>query len=253
MAVVSKVRGEEEERKRKEAAEEEARLAREEAQRLRRIKIKKRGKNNHWELNHTKGIPDDMENVRSIALGEGGYISIFDSGMCSYHGIPDTIINQIARHQNKNLELIAIGPRDYSPYNDDDYFYYLLKTNGRQFGNVSSEFWEAMDSRNASPEFVAIAGPDSYYIKFDDGCSAFRGLNESCTAILLRRGVTIKCIWIGPDDAYFLNYREGGEKKRSYYKLPGALNKYASNKRYDVRKMCFDYYNDGYFVSYNLV
>ena len=59
----------------------------------------------------------------------------------------------------------------------------MLKTNGKQFGNVSHDFWEDINKYDALPDFVAIAGPYSYYIKFDDGNVLARGLNESCMAL----------------------------------------------------------------------
>ena len=248
---------EEEERKKKEELERQAkeerrrqeRLAKEEAERKRQKKVQKRGVHLYWELYHSKHIPDNLENIQSVAIGDGGYIAIHDDLSSMYHGIPDNVANQIERHHNDNLELIAIGHRKRY----GEYPYYLLKSNGKQFGNLSSSCWDAICDTEARPVLVVLGvGADSFFIKFDRGRFCYRGLNDSCAAIL-ERGVSVTCIWIGRDDSYFLNYTEDGEKKRSYYHLPSGLGKYANDKRLDVKTMCYDYDSETYLVSYNRV
>lgn len=102
----------------------------------RQEKRRRRGRNVWWSLQYSDDVPDDLENIKCIAIGNGGFIAITERGTCYYHGIPSNVIDQVKRVQCSNLDLISIGP---------DNHYYMLKTNGKQYGSVSDDIWESMN------------------------------------------------------------------------------------------------------------
>lgn len=220
------------------------------------MKLNERGKHIYWSLCYSDNVPEDMTDVRCVALSDGGYISILDTyhGVC--HGISTELRGLLQRHQYKNLSLIATGAV-HGGWGRYDESYYILKSNGKEFfHNVSLDFRETI-SECIRPKMVVLGGNGQYFIQEQstqsNDCHWGGDINKSCLEILRRPGTQVVCIWIGKGDAYFLNYMERGERKRSYHiqSLPHCLIKYASNKRMDVRKMMYHYETGNFFVSYN--
>ena len=216
-------------------------------EKLRKIRIE-RGENVYWSLQHHEHIPSKLDTFRSIAIGEGGYIAVADNGTCAYHGIPYNVAEQVKRAQNKNIELVAIGPRR-NGYGEHQF--YILKTNGKQFGNASDQFWEAINSKPQRPVLVCFDENDSYFIKFSNrSCNWSGNINESAQKVF-QRADDIICVWLGENGSYFIGYEENGEYKKSYYRLPREISSYACNRSCEIRQLFYEHKNDTYFISCN--
>ena len=65
---------------------------------------------------------------------------------------------------------------------------------------------------------------------------------------------SIRCVWFGRNGSYFLGYIDDDSNyKQSYYNLPSYLAKYASNRRYEIIQMLYDYETENGFIRYNHV
>lgn len=259
---------EEEERKRKVCEDEvrrerarQAEIDRKEEERQDEInrkveeeRLRKRGKNFEYSLHHNKHFPATLNDTKCVAIGGGGYIAVSDSSTCysSYHGIPRNVVDEIRRAQYKCLDIVAIGPRLSSYHGNNDYQFYILKTNGKVSWNVTAAFSKAHNDHKFSPELVVLGADDNFYIKFADGATSWSYPDGKVSDIL--RNYSIRCVWFGRDGSYFLGYKDSeGFYKQSYYNLPSYLAKYASNRRYEIRQMLYDYETENGFIRYNHV
>ena len=63
-----------------------------------------RGNNCDHSLKYSLHFPSSMVDVRCVAIGNGGYIAIRDSGCSSFHGIPKTIADVVKQQRNSHLK-----------------------------------------------------------------------------------------------------------------------------------------------------
>ena len=231
-------------------AAETARLAAVERNRIATL----RGNNCYWSLTYSDYMPESMLGVKCVALAEGGYVVVHDSGSCTYHGIPNNVMNVIEKQHNSMISYIALGEHDQ---------YYIRKTNGRELYNGCEEFMNAIASASTRAKLVSFGDYNTYFIVFDDGsieCSynLYSKLPSYAYHILTDTDNTIQSVWLGEDEdyyysseiPYFIVYNNGNY---IHDNIPGGLSDWLENKKRRTAKMkqVLIGQNGNYFVRFS--
>jgi len=202
----------------------------------------KRGNDCDWWLFYHDDIPD-MCDTSCVAIGEGGYVAVSDSGVSTYHGIPSNVQNYLDRQHNRNIAFVAIGPEDQ---------YFVRKTNGKCAYNGPASFEEAMDDYYHSKGVSVVTfGPwGIWYVKYEDGSEDWRGIDENYGQRLssILSTCPIRNLFLGDNGIYFVAYNES---KISHRGMPTGVARKLSDSSISVKQVLLDEENNSWFVRFS--
>lgn len=176
-----------------------------------------RGSHCDHNLTHTEGFPPTLDDVKHLAVSNGGYLFVTDWFGHGYHGIAPSLRSAVDTQMPKNLEYIALGPGQQ---------FFLRKVAGAHELHAPASFSEAVGDSAAPVSYCSFGEWGTWYVQFDDGASKWSGegaggMHPKLECILAARAVVdVKTVWMGRNQAFFVVLANG---KVSHKNLPAHL------------------------------
>ncbi len=192
----------------------------------------------------------------SFALGredsdsdQGSYVRLPANGGWSYSGDVPTGLDNALKGRSVNLpspRYVQLG------WNSD---WILVFDNGvTKWGGMWTSFAEAFNNSKSAMRFCAIGEAESWYIKFKDGSSAWRGLSDDMSSKI--RAGNVVFLSLGPNSSMFIRYDtpvSSDGRKFAWSNAPdGAMREVnrLHGHGWDVRSVHFGI-NEQYIIRYS--
>ncbi|KAF0693080.1 Aste57867_15909 [Aphanomyces stellatus] len=190
-----------------------------------------------WQLRCAE--PDDMSDVGCVAVGNGGYVAVYKSGSCAWHGIPSALAKELEKQHNKLIEFVAVGPVERT-YDEDD-----IHPQGLPDGLV-----QELHECGGTVRLMALGPDGKYFVEFQDGRSGWPGSLTPRLDYILHT-YHIETLWLGDNGAYFVAHvDDDGVYFKSFKNLPRPLKVHASNGRREIPWLVCDR-DDHFFLRYS--
>eukprot|EP01032_Pedospumella_encystans_P013611 gene13611-15661_t len=184
-----------------------------------------------YSLQHSTHFPTSMKDVKCVAICDGGYVAVMDSGSCCWHGIPSDVINVLKRQQNHMIDYIALGPEQY----------YIRKTNGKILYRGCEEFEEEIGNNSDEIKFVTFGDENTFYLEYEDGTvrysdslaykipsHAFENLTSRRVSHFYLGQGSDSYSYYSNDQPYCITYENG---TCDYDNLPSELNEWFEEEK----------------------
>jgi len=137
------------------------------------MRLARRGTVSDWAMLFSDNFPEDMTTIKALALSQGGYLAIDDSGDCVYDGIDSEISTFIDKYRGQGFHYCSVGPLGQ---------FFVERSDGkRHYGNISWDFKKAINSNPSSLVQLLAFGvaeeAEVFYLRFADGLCLCSGLD----------------------------------------------------------------------------
>jgi hypothetical protein len=197
-----------------------------------------------------------MSYIRCVALSDGGFVAVRESGTCVYDGINSTLAAVLEEQKGGRIEYVAAGCAGQ---------YYIRMANGKILCNGPDEFRQALSSTYSPVHLIAFGDGDTFFVMFADGRSVCSSGLENVLdgkAHQLLRSAALQTVWLGSGphiahaphgDAASIGYYIGYNRGECVHRhLPSGVEEWLSRKSKCVQvKQVLADERDNFFIRFS--
>lgn len=210
-------------------------------------KLRDQGYASYHRISFEKNFPTkrQMEDVKTVALSDGGFCCVFSNGTCATDGLPEDVLALIKTHHKKsNLKYVALGAEGQ---------YFLSTLNGISYWNGCEKFSQLMRQNLENEVILASFGDfDTYFVLFKDGSVEWNGnISTSLTKIFQKQAQNVDYLWMSLTGVeYAVGYNGDQGKQRLPNWIPTHVKAIFSSDS-SVKQFLVDELYETYFLRYS--